>query len=302
MNIALVFSDAPRYWTVGSYIKRILAEQDHINVVAHPRIPEDVPIIEESCGLDIDLVLVIDCSVHYKLHHSLGKLSPKTKTAFWISDMHRQDWAQWRLQMINEWHYDHVFYAQKNFKKMIIDTKKYNVSEISWLPHAVDPQIFKPLQQITKRYDMGLVGYMNEKRKKAVDIMSEYMNVKHFNSVWELTANRCINECKIGFNISVEDDINMRLFETMASGVPLLTNKIENNGMEDLFGNDEKYFLTYSSDKEMKEKAVRLIANPDIRNTLSNNARQHILQYHTYRNRLNTILATFNMELLKNNE
>jgi glycosyltransferase involved in cell wall biosynthesis len=301
-NIALVYNDSPRFWTVGSYIEKVLANQNEISLVGHPRIPEDTGVLEQQCGLDLDLVIVIDCSVHYKTHHHRGKLLPKTRTCIWLSDLHRSDWAVWRLQMIREWHYNHVFYCQKNFKEMIINCG-YSENEISFLPHAADPEIFKPLPYISKKFDIGYIGYSNSKRQRAETILKEYMNFKHFDSVWAWTANRCMQELKIGFNISVEQDINMRIFETMAAGIPLLTNYIPDNGMEDLFGKDlEDKMLVYNNELEMKEKAVRLLANPDLRKTLSENARQHVLQYHTYRNRINTLLGTMGFELLKNYE
>jgi len=299
MNIILAFNDN-RYWTVGSYIKRELAKQDDINIVAHTRIPEDTGICEEQCGLDADLILVIDDGVsRFKLHHHRDKLPKKTKTAYWGSDFHREDWAAWRKQMIREWKYDHVFYAQKNFKEQIMSCG-YKSSECSWLPHAVDPEIFKPMPQIKKKYDIGYVGFLNDRRKEIATVLQDIMRFKHFNSVWEVNAARAINECKIGFNISVEDDVlNMRTFETMACGLPLLVNKVVGNGLEDHF-EDGKDLLTYADLSELKEKAVRLLANPDYRNSIAENGRLKTLTGHTYRNRINTILGTMGFNLLQN--
>jgi len=299
MNLAFVFNDSPRYWTVGSYLKRELAKQDEIDVVAHARIPEDVPIIEEQNKFDIDLVVVVDCSVHYKLHHCKGKLCKKTKTCVWLSDMHRPEWASWRLQMIKEWKYDHVFYAQKNFRDMILKVG-YKDTECTYLPHATDSEIFKPMPWIKKRYDIGFVGYNNPKRQSFVNLLKDYMIFKHFDSVWELNAARRLNELKIGFNVSLEDDaLNMRSFETMSVGIPLLINRVVGNGMEDFFIED-KDFLAFSDGNELKEKAVRLLANPEMRKIISDSARNKVLAMHTYRNRMNTILGTMGFEMLKN--
>ena len=298
MKIILLYNDVNRYWTVGTYIKKILVQQPEIDIPAHCRIPEDTGICRESSNPDTDLVLCIDDGTHFKLHHERNFIPKQTKTAIWLSDLHRPDWARHRLQMIREWHYDHVFYAQKNFKDLVKD-QGYKDEECSWLPHAVDPEIFKPMPNIKKIYDIGYIGYKNEKRIQVENTLKNYMNFKHFTSVWAWSANRFFNELKIGFNISVEDDINMRVFETMATGIPLLTNYV-NNGMEDLFGNDlENKFLIYQTEEEMKEKAVRLIANPGLREHLIRHGREHVLKFHTYRNRINTILSTLNCEMLK---
>jgi hypothetical protein len=298
MNIALVYNDsAERFWTVGSYILKIFSEQPEINIVAHPRIPEYLGILEEQCNLDIDLILIIDSSTHYKMHHHKGKLG-KARTCFWVSDLHRADWSLWRLQMIREFKYDHIFYAQKNFRKQVEECGYEYGKSCSWLPHAADPDIFKPMPWIEKTCDIGFVGYSNEKRDHISKVLSEICRYKQFSSVWAWQAVRKLNECKIGLNVPVTDDIaNMRLFETAACGLPLLIEK-NDNGLEDLFHSD--MYLAYSSDKELKEFAVRLIASSELRKNMGEKARKHFLIHHTYRNRINSLFATLGFEMLKN--
>ena len=302
LNVALCYSDKNRFFTPGSYIMKELAGQSDVEVVAHPVIPEDTGILEAQCDKQIDLVIVIDDGVtHFKLHHHKDKFLKKTKFCYWVSDLHRQDWAFWRLSMMQQFHYDHIFYAQKSFKDVVMK-QGYAESECSFLPHAVDAEIFKPMPQVKKKYDMGFTGYQNDRRKKATEILKQFVNFKHTDSIWAWSAARAINETKVGFNMSVEDSdvCNMRVFETLACGVPLLTNFSPNCGLEDLFGNDyENKMLAYSSEEEMKEKAVRLIASSELRRVLSQNGRQHVLAFHTYRNRINTVLGTMGVELLK---
>jgi spore maturation protein CgeB len=78
-----------------------------------------------------------------------------------------------------------------------------------------------------------------------------------------------------------------------------LINKVVGNGMEDFFEEDRDY-LAFSNEQELKEKAVRLIASPDMRRVVSESARTKVLAMHTYRNRLNTVLATLGYDMLKN--
>jgi hypothetical protein len=296
MNVALVYDDV-RFWTVGSFITKVLAEQPEINIVAHLRIPEDTGVLEYQCGLDIDLILVIDSSTHYKLHHHKGKLGDKVKTCVWLSDLHRADWASWRLQMIREFKYDHVFYAQKNFKQKVLDCG-YTEKTCSWLPHAADSDIFKPMPQIQKKCDVGFVGFSNEKRDKVAKVLKDMCDYKQFSTVWAWSAARCINECKIGLNVPVVDDVaNMRTFEILSCGLPLLIEK-NDNGLEDLLEND--MYLAYSSEQELRELAVRLIANSELRKIMGEKGREHVLRHHTYRNRINSLLSTLGFEMLKN--
>jgi len=303
MNIGLAFNDEKRFWTVGSYVLKELSKQPEINLSGHARIPEDTGMWEEQCGLNVDLIIVIDDGFsHFKLHHHKGKFPKKTKTCIWLSDLHQQSWAAWRLQMIREFKYDHVFYAQKNFRKQVEDCVYEFGKSCSWLPHAADPEIFKPMPQIEKKYDIGYVGYLNEKRIKVAKVLEELVRFKHFSSIWAWSAARAINECKVGFNMSVEptDNCNMRFFETMSCGIPLLTNYDPDNGMEEILGtNIEDKVLIYRNEAELKEKVVRLIASSELRRVLAERARNHFLAFHTYRNRTNTILGTMGFELLR---
>ena len=299
MNVALVYAETQRWWTVGSYAMKVFSQQPEINVVAHPNIPEDCGILEEQCGLDVDLICVIDSSTHYKLHHHKGKLG-KAKTCFWVSDLHRSDWAQHRLQMIKEFHYDHVFYAQKDFRDKVVACGYEEGKSCSWLPHAADPEIFKPMPWINKKYDVGFVGFSNEKRDHVAQVLREVCEYKQFSTVWAWQAVRCINEMRIGLNIPVINDCaNMRSFEIMACGLPLLIEKCD-NGLSDLF--ESHMYLEYSNEKELRELVVRLMTGSELRQRMGELGRQHVLAHHTYRNRVNSILGTMGFELLKNVE
>lgn len=303
LNVALCFNNVNRYFTTGSYILKELAAQQDVQVVAHCVIAEDTGILEAQCDKQIDLVIVIDDGItQFKLHHHNGKMLKKTKTCLWVSDLHRPDWAAWRLEMMKNFHYDHIFYAQKSFKEIVMK-QGYLETECSWLAHGVDAEIFKPMPWINKVYDMALVGYSNPRRQIAMDSLKQLLNFKHFDSVWAWSAARSINESRIGFNMSVEDSdvCNMRVFETLACGVPLLTNFSPDCGLEDLFGKDfENKMLVYTNAQEMREKAVRLIASSELRKQLAENGRNHVLAFHTYRARINTILGTMGFELLQN--
>jgi glycosyltransferase involved in cell wall biosynthesis len=294
MNIILAYDDS-RFFTVGTYVTKVLSQQSEINIVGHSRIPEDTGMCEEQCGLNADLIAVIDSGTHYKLHHHKGKLG-KAKCAFWISDLHREDWSVFRLQMIREFRYDFVFYAQKDFKQKILDCG-YDEKQIVWLPHAADPDIFRPMPWIEKKYDTGFVGFSNEKRDRIAKVVSEICEYRQFSTVWAWQAARKINELKIGLNVPVMNDVaNMRTFEVLSCGLPLLIEK-SNNGLEDLLEKD--MYLEYSSDKELKELIVRLLASNELRKTMGERGREHILKYHTYRNRVNSLLATMGFEMLK---
>ncbi|MCK5491619.1 MAG: glycosyltransferase family 1 protein, partial [Candidatus Omnitrophica bacterium] len=93
---------------------------------------------------------------------------------------------------------------------------------------------------------------------------------------------------KIGFNSSIINDINMRLFEVMASGCFLLTNRIKNNGLEELFVNKE-HLITYRNDKEMIELIDYYLNNEKEREAIAIRGYETVVNEHTYYHRVQTM-------------
>ena len=296
----MMFNDT-RFWTVGSYCKKVLERDPKIEILAHGRIPEDVGLCEHEPLMEqTDLVMVIDSSTHYKIHHGANILKKYgVKTCFWVSDTHRPDWASWRLQMMTEWRYDYIFVCQKDAIEMVKNCG-YSEDQIVWLPHAVDTEIFRYEEQFEKRYDVATVGFRNEKRDKYFPELHKVCEFKEGINLWAWSASRLYNESKIGLNLSVTNDyLNMRTFEVPACKIPLVTNINRNNdnGFFEIF-KDEEDCLVYENVDEMKEVIVRLLCNPDLYEKIKHNAYAKILAHHSYKNRCNTMLATMGYEML----
>jgi hypothetical protein len=66
----------------------------------------------------------------------------------------------------------------------------------------------------------------------------------------------------IGFNASLNGDLNLRVFETMAAGAALLTDRLAPaSGLLELFDHGRE-LLTYSSAEELAERAAHALAHP----------------------------------------
>lgn len=67
----------------------------------------------------------------------------------------------------------------------------------------------------------------------------------------------------VGFNASLNGDLNLRIFEIMASGAMLLTDELgQGSGLGDLWRNGRE-LVTYASPAEMVERARHALAHPD---------------------------------------
>ena len=203
--------------------------------------------------------------------------------------------------------FDYVFFNQKRaVKEYLAENKRKQV--VAWLPHAAEPDSY-PHFEIIKRYDLCFVGHMQPDRPNynvlsrvgALDRMFKefpnfYYGSRHpaypGRNLFEDAAKRFC-ESKICFNISIQDDINMRVFETMMTGSFLLTNWLPT--LEDLFGDYEgKYFVTYKTYNEAVEKARYYLEHDEEREKIALAGYNEVLKHHTYERRIQSIFDIIN--------
>ena len=194
--------------------------------------------------------------------------------------------------------FDYVFFNQKDA------VNEYNITHKNkaiWLPHAAEPQAY-PQIEIIKKYDVGFVGHVQEvanyngiTRVEALDrLFKEFPNFYYGSRIpgyptynlFEDAAKK-FSLSKVVFNISIKDDINMRIFETLSTGSFLLTNWIPT--LEELF-EDGKHLVTYKTPDEMVEKAHYYIKHDREREKIAKAGYQQFIHNHTYEHRVQKIL------------
>jgi len=173
---------------------------------------------------------------------------------------------------------------------------------IGWLPHAAEPQAY-PKIEIIKKYDVGFIGHVQETpnyngftRVEALDrLFKEFPNFYYGSrhpafpgvNLFEDAAKK-FSLSKIVFNISIKDDINMRVFETLSTGSFLLTNWIPTLG--ELF-EDGKHLVTYKTLDEMVEKAHYYLEHEEEREKIAQAGYEEFINKHTYKHRVEQILS-----------
>ena len=98
------------------------------------------------------------------------------------------------------------------------------------------------------------------------------------------------SQSKIVFNTSINDDLNMRVFEALASGSMLLTDRI-NNGQSELFKHGS-HLVEYSSDEELLQAAEYYLSHEAEREQIAGAGHDLALDRHTYAHRCQLILDT----------
>lgn len=183
--------------------------------------------------------------------------------------------------------FDHTFLAQKSF---VDDLQRDGIKSVSWLPLAFGDQV--PTSG-DRNIDLAYIGSVDwdlypERR--------EYLSVieNNFNNIYVGTCSpgemfSIYRKSKIVFNFSFKNDVNMRVFEAIGSGALLVTNKIINNGMEDILLHGTE-FVEYSNQQDMLEKINYYLSHQDELQTISSAGMRRVTENHSYFNRAQVIL------------
>ena len=228
--------------------------------------------------------------------------------ACWLVDTHldydaRLKWAR---------KFDHGFLWQKSD---VEKTQFDGVESVHWLPLGCAPNLdpsygefqnakgdlpkdfFGPFG-LQKIHDVAYVGHFHSFAKCTNDRI-QYLDTvfKAFPNSWfafgvffEQAALRYAR-ARVGFNVSVRDDLNMRFFEVLSYGNCLVTNR-NVVGWEDLGFEEGKHFLGYTDEEEAVEAVRWALKNPMEREKVAKAGHELVRSAHTYEHRLNEMFKT----------
>lgn len=186
--------------------------------------------------------------------------------------------------------FDHTFLAQKEYVAKI---KEEGIQSVSWMPLAYPSNSIKQIDY-ARTIDVAYIGSLDWDLYPLRKIMLDKIASNFPNSyIGKASADQMVEiyqKSKIVFNFSIKNDINMRIFEAMGSGAVLVTNKIESNGMDDLF-QESTHYLIYSAENDLIDLIERILKDPDLQASISWNGKKNVIQNHTYKQRASEILS-----------
>lgn len=199
-------------------------------------------------------------------------------------------------ELIHARPYDFVFAAQREFADHFAST---GCAHAHWLPLACDPEVHRPVP-CRKDYDLAFVGsterMLHAQRVARLDRLAQRFSVLVDTALDGDAMASAYSRARIAFNSSIAQDVNMRVFEAMAMGMPLLTNRdADVNGLLDLF-HDGEHLAAYD-DSTLMDSAERLLQDTAARDTMGNAARREVLARHTYAHRVSQILNTISKKV-----
>lgn len=206
----------------------------------------------------------------------LGLESLPCLTVAYLIDVH-QDLLS-RLQIAQ--FFDVVFIAQKDF---VPSFQQMGHRNSHWLPLACDTEIHNVASK-TRPYDVGFVGKLGMRGTRRHEILSSVLPKYRTNDYLKYYSPQDMalvyGQSKIVLNASTKGDVNMRVFEAMAAGALLITDRI-GNGLSELVEEGSQY-IGYSTIAEAMEKIEYFLTQNAERERIARAGQQIVLEHHTY--------------------
>lgn len=273
MKIALFYNRIPG--TIGEYFHRALQELgqavDHFNLGDMPR-PQD----------RYDVYLRVD---HGDYTYDLPpQLRPR---AFYIVDAHlAKSWRSIRRQAPG---YDTIFCAQRRAAELL--------PRAHWVPLGCDPVMHRGQTNETHAYDIGFVGADGGvPRKFYLQELRERYPRSFIGKAPYTEMPKIYGQSKIGFHYiectsPLRDHVSMRVYEILAGGALLMANALEEEAFESVGLRDGQELVVYRNPAELFRLVEYYLGHETERKRIASAGQQAALTSHTYRQRVERMLA-----------
>ena len=146
--------------------------------------------------------------------------------------------------------FDLVFAAQRDGAESL---RRAGIGSAAWLPLACDPEIHGR-HEVAKQYDVAFVGNVFPgPRAELLNLIRRKYPASFIGQCYFEDMARAYSSARTVFNRSIKNDVNMRVFEALASGSLLVTNDLSENGQAELF-RDGVHLATYREAEDLLDK------------------------------------------------
>ncbi len=188
--------------------------------------------------------------------------------------------------------YDFVFPAQKTSVEYL---RAVGAANVFWLPLGCNPKSHYPVD-VPREFDVAFAGSVtlpvHQVRHDLIQHLKSAFSVHMTSQVFYDDLCRTIAAGKLVFNHSAVHEVNMRIFEVMAMGRPLITNRdADRNGLTGLV-EDGKHLILYDDSNELVEKVRYYLEHEDEREAIARAGYDLATTTHRYLDRIDTLLTT----------
>lgn len=248
--------------------------------------------IEKEYDSTTDVILFVEGGSFQLFPLNIDKCS--VKTAWYGIDTH----TNFEKHVAISRGFDISFIAQKEYVEKL---RNYCSSSIHWLPLGFDnigtkKDVYPQIQN-----DIAFVGStektLHPARVKLIDIINEYDFRKYIGKASMREMYNIYKKSHCVFNYSINNDLNMRVFEAIGNGALLFTNEIRNNGLEDLFEEGSDYVLF--TEETFRGDLERTINNLKKYKSMRQERIQKVERLHTYTHRMQELIKLIRIIELK---
>jgi glycosyltransferase involved in cell wall biosynthesis len=150
-----------------------------------------------------------------------------------------------------------------------------------WFPNAIDKRWFNK-KDIPKNREIVFAASPIADRLNVSNFLRKMVGLELISNCKGEDYVNLIRSAKVSFNKSISDDINYRIFESLACGTALSTNNV--SGLDQLFVLDQD-LAVYNNEKEMVGVTQWLLKDDVARNQIAENGHKRTMSMHTYDNR-----------------
>jgi glycosyltransferase involved in cell wall biosynthesis len=220
---------------------------------------------------DLDLFLTIDAGWHFSTRPT-AKVNVLIKT-----DPH----------CVSSQHYS----VPKGYSDITFCMQQpYRESGDLYLAYAFDPTIHYPMPEVRKNFDACLIGLQYEHRVKLIDALRKAnISVKSGIGIVYDDYRLAYNQSRIALSWSSLLDTPTRVYEAMAMGIPLVSNRTPDLCSQFV---DGRHFLGFDDVSEAIHQVKHILGSEDRGQMLAQAAYDEVQKYHSWDHRITQILET----------
>ena len=159
-----------------------------------------------------------------------------------------------------------------------------------WLPLACDSELHAAAQA-SPMWDVAFVGTDGgAPRKFLLQALRErypnnFIGTANFQEMASIYS-----RARVGFNYSIGQDVNMRIFEVMATGALLITNALSHDALTRLGFEDRRHLALYHRPAELFDVIETYLQDAPLRERIARAGHALVLERHTYRHRMQQLI------------
>ena len=279
--------------TVGPGLSPTELENWGIGKYADQLVPNDI-CIPLTNDLDLRTVLPADWTPDLLVGISKGGVALRTLPDTLICPSVYLSIDTWQSpgDYVDAQCYDFTFAAQQSFVDRL---RSSGASNVSWLPLGCNPATHFP-KEVEPDVDIAFVGNIilpvHQQRHELLKRLQTSFTTAVVTRAFGDEVCEIMSRGRLAFNHCAVYDVNMRIFEAMAMGRPVLTNRDSaHNGLFDLF-TDGEHLIAYDNEDDVVDKAGYYLTHAEEREAIARQGYEKVLANHTYLHRVDTILET----------